>query len=449
MKKWQWTLLTAIYGLQIVLGFFIKYPPTEEQLKILLFFHAWGNLSLWILRIFSLCALWLIFKIWKRIVSNKIYAWSILTLSISPAIFNLWYLYPILLIKIFLIVWVFSLIKPFKKWWLILFLILGLIAFNRYILGEKAAIFNKFSLDEAQNEVMIRFTKEDSLKEKIDLPLWWRRISYNKFFFVYKGVVAEVLPYFDLETLYFQEVSPTEQKSMVMFYWPEILVLMVGIYFWSRQNTRQIRYLFLLSIFDYVFSEGALDRRLLLTMWPLSIVMATAWVEIIMLAKNKYILAKWSLGIVGGLMVLAFAFNFYDLKVREEYWFDNRPLAFQFWFENLEKLNFDNYKKIYISSIVGDGRRYCYFYIGKKCDDSKWIFNSFDLKTDKVENKTIYAGFAGEFVGSDFKNNINSDWKNEAEAKGLKFYGIKSLLNTIAYKYGNDIGVAVEKINEK
>lgn len=449
MKKWQMTLLIVIFGIQILLGLLIKYPPTEEQLKILLFFYGQGNLSLWLLRIFSLGGLFLTFKIWKKIASKDIYGWSLLTLSISPTIFNLWYLYPLLLLKIFLVIWVFSFIKLLKKWWLILLLVLGVVIFNRFILDNKAAIFSKFSLVETQNEVMSRFTKEDSLKEKIELPIWWRRISYNKYFFVYKQVVAEVLPYFDLESLYFQEVSPTEQKSMVMFYWPEILVLMAGIYFCSRQNNRQIGYLFLLSIFDHVFSEGAIDRRLLLTMWPLSIVMATAWVEMINLVKNKYILAKWSLGIVGGLLILAFVFNFYDLKVREEYWFDNRPLAYQFWYENLEKINLNNYQKIYVSSIVGDGKKYCYFYIGKNCADSKWIFNSFDLKKDEVETKTIYAGFAGEFVGSDFKNNINSDWKNEAELKGLNFIDVKSLLNTIAYKYGNDIGVAVEEINEK
>jgi len=449
MKKWQWTLLTAIYGVQVLLAFLIKYPPTNEQLKILLVFHGDGELSLSFLRIFSLGLLFLSFKFWKKIVNSQIYWWSVLTLSISPTLFNLWYLYPILLFKIFLIILVFSFIKLSKKWWLILFLILGLIIFNRFILGEKAAIFNKFSLNEAQNEVMIRFTKEDSLKEKIELPLWWRRISYNKYFFVYKGIVAEILPYFDLESLYFQEVSPMGQKSMVMFYWPEVLALIAGIYFCCKEKNRQIGYLFLISIFDYVFSEGTIDQRLLLTMWPLSIVMGRAWVEMIKLAKKKFILAKWSLGIIGGLLLLAFSFNFYDLKVREEYWFDNRPLAFQFWFKNLRNINLDNFQKIYISSIIGDGKKYCYFYFGKSCNDSKWIFDSFDLKTNKVENKTIYAGFAGEFIGSDFKNEISNDWKNEAEKNNLNFIGVKSLLNTIAYKYGNDIGIAIGGIDEK
>lgn len=446
MKKWQWTLLVIIFVIQVLVGILINYPPTSEQLKLLFWVTGQGNWALWILRILSLGFLFLTFEIWKKIIPENIYAWSLLILSISPSFFNLWYLYPLLLLKIFLTIWSIFWIKKNNKsfWWI--FLILGIIVFNRLALENKAAIFNKFSFKDAQNEVTARFVSEDSLKEKMKMPLWWRRISYNKYFFVYKQIVAEVLPYFDLESLYFQEVSPTEQKSMVMFYWPEILTLMVGIYFFgkNKKDGKVLVGLFLISLFDYVFSEGSIDRRLLLVMWPLSIVMATAWVEIIDLAKNKYVMAKWSFGIVGILLFLAFSFNFYDLKVREEYWFDNRPLAFQFWYENLNKVNLDNYQKIYVSSIIGDSQKYCRFYLGDKCNQEKWIFKSFDLEKDKIENKTIYAGFAGEFVGSKFKNDISNDWKNEAELKGLSFLEVKSLLNTIAYRYGNDIGVAIK-----
>lgn len=436
MKKWQMRLLIIIFGVQIILGLLIKYPPTVEQLNILLFFGGQGNFILWLLRVVSLGILFLTFRLWKGVVNQNVYAWSVLILSISPTIFNLWYLYPLLLLKIFLVILGFNLGKKFKSWAVVIFLIFGIIGFNRFGLNNKAAIFNKLSLSDAQIEVTARFTAEDSLKNKIEFPLWWRRISYNKYFFVYKQIVAEVLPYFDLESLFFQEVSPTEQKSMVMFYWPEILILVMGIYFCTKdkENNKLFSLLLFVSIFDYVFSEGAIDRRLLLTMWPLSIVMALTWV------KSK----KWILGVMGVLLFLGFIFNFYDLKVREEYWFDNRPLAFQFWFENLSKINLDNYQKIYVSSLVGDGKRYCYFYQGKKCDEMKWVFKSFDLEKEIIENKTIYAGFAGEFVGSKFKNDISNDWKKEGELKGLNFLSVKNLLNTIAYKYGNDIGVAIK-----
>jgi len=446
MKKWQWALLLVVYLTQIVVGISIEYPPTSEQLRILFLLNRGGQGSLWLLRILSLALLFLTFKVWKKIIPDKIYFSSCLILSISPSFFNLWYLYPLLLLKVFLVIYGFHFLQKYRKSFLVFFVILGVIIFNRFVLENKAAIFNKLSLKDAQNEVTARFTAEDSLREKIELPLWWRRISYNKYFFVYKEIVAEILPYFDLESLYFQEVSPTEQKSMVMFYWPEIFTLVAGIYFLTKnkENYKVLELLFSISIFDYVFSEGPIDKRLLLTMWPLAIIMAIAWVEMIKLSKNNYVLAKWSLGIVGGLLFLAFSFNFYDLKVREEYWFDNRPLAFQFWYENLDKIDLDNYQKIYVSSIIGDSKKYCYFYFGNKCNDGKWIFKSFNLKESNVENNTVYAGFAGEFVGPKFKNDINPNWEKEAELKGLNFVGVKSLLNTIAYQYGNDIGVAVK-----
>jgi len=123
--------------------------------------------------------------------------------------------------------------------------------------------------------------------------------------------------------------------------------------------------------------------------------------------------------------------------VRQQYWLDNRPIAYEFWYKQLQTLDIDKFDKVYITSIVGDSKPYCYFYLGKVCDDSKYIFESFDLTKSKYSN-SVYAGFAGEFVGSDYKNNINSSWY-----KNNSFYLISklSLRDTIANKFGNDLGV--------
>lgn len=203
--------------------------------------------------------------------------------------------------------------------------------------------------------------------------------------------------------------------------------------------------MFLVAITDFVFSEGASYRRLFLIMWPTSIIMAIAWEEMIILSKKKYILASWCLGVVGVLLISAFGFNFYDLKVREEYWFDNRPLVFQFWYKNLSKIDLNNYQKIYISSLVGDPKAYCNFYLGKVCEDKKWIFKNFNLAEDKINNKTIYAGFAGEFVGPKFKNDVSSDWQKQVELRGISFLAVRNLRDTIANQYGNEVAVAVKE----
>jgi len=452
MKGWILTvLITIAMVIQSILAIVINYPPTEEQLKILLFLDINGNFSLWLLRFLSLILLGLVLRVWQKAISEKIFKWSLVMLLISPTFFVLWYLFPLMLLKVFLVMSVIYLIigNKFNRYLLVLFLILGIVGYNRLILNNRAAVFNKLSFRDAQNEVTTRFVTEDSLKSKIELPLWWRRIAYNKIFFVYKQVTAEVLPFFDLETLFFQEVTPVGQKSIVMWYWPEMYVLIFGIYFWLKRKdkklNRNILLMFLVAITDFVFSEGASYRRLFLIMWPTSIIMAIAWEEMIILSKKKYILASWCLGVVGVLLISAFGFNFYDLKVREEYWFDNRPLVFQFWYKNLSKIDLNNYQKIYISSLVGDPKAYCNFYLGKVCEDKKWIFKNFNLAEDKINNKTIYAGFAGEFVGPKFKNDVSSDWQKQVELRGISFLAVRNLRDTIANQYGNEVAVAVKE----
>lgn len=450
MKEWILTALTAVVVIiQIIVAVLINYPPTEEQLRVLSLFGMRGFLSLWMLRMISAFILYFIFKVWSKVVSKNIFQWSLLMLLASPAIFGLWYLFPLLTLKALLIVsaWYFISKNSFKRWWLIIFLIVGIICFNRFALNNKAAFFNKLSFKEAQSEVTARFISEDSLESKIELPLWWRRVAYNKYFFVYKEELAEILPFFDLESLFFQEVTPTGQKSMVMWYWPEMYVFIFGIYFCLKKKNKELNkgilIMFLIAITDFVFSEGANYKRLLVAMWPISVLMAIAWDKMLVLSRQKYVLAKWSLGVVGLLLLMAFSFNFYDLKVREEYWFDNRPLAFQFWYQNLSKLDLNKYQYIYVSSLLGDSKSYCNFYLGNICNKNKWTFKNFNLAVDSVQGNTVYAGFAGEFVGPKFKNDIDNNWTNTLAAKKINLVGVRNLRDTIANQYGNEVAVGV------
>lgn len=452
MKDWILAAtVTVIVVIQSMVAVLVNYPPTEEQLRLLSWFSLNGYLSLWMLRLISLIVLFLIFKIWKELVDRKIYQWSLIVLLMSPAIFALWYLFPLYVLKILLVmIFLYFYQKISRGKTLLVGLIVAfVICFNRFVLLDKAAVFNKLSFKDAQNEVTSRFVSEDSLLDKIELPLWWRRVAYNKYFFVYKQVLAEVLPFFDLETLFFQEMPPTEQKSMVMWFWPEVYVLIFGIYFWTKKKERKANsvtfVLFFISLVDFVFSEGSSYLRMITTMWPLSIVIGIGFENLILLTKNKYGLAKFGFGLMVFLLILSFGFNFYDLNNRKEYWFDNRPLAFQFWFENIKKVGVKDFQKIYVSSLVGDSKKYCYFYFGQSCNDIKWIFKSFDLSKENPTNKTIYAGFAGEFVGPKFKNDISSDWKNTVELKNMYFVGVRNLRDTIANQYGNDVAIVVNE----
>lgn len=393
------------------------------------------DLSLNILRLLTGLILFLAIWYWLRMTLK----WSGILLFISPVFWVIGICYPLLAIKFGLVV--LLLLKLKNNLAISLVAAIGLVIFfNLAVLNNKPAIFNKLSFKDAQVEVNNRFVAEDSLKTKIVLPLWWRRVSNNKYFLTYKEVMGEVLPFFDLESLFFQEITPTGQKSIVMFFWPEIFILIIGIYFWNKNNnklkTSFLLGLMTLALIDFVFSEGSKFSRLYLAMLPLSLVLASG----ISGLMNQ----RWLIWVMTVVLIYAFGLNLVDLNIRMDYWLDNRPLAFQFWYTNLAKLDLKKYDKIQISSIVGESDRYCNYYLGNRCKDKKFVFESFDLRNQTKIDKGIYAGFAGEFVGSSFKNDVSRNWIEVAGGMGLRLVDKISLRDTIAYKFGNDIGLLIK-----
>ncbi|MFA7301126.1 MAG: hypothetical protein WC069_02365 [Candidatus Shapirobacteria bacterium] len=415
---------------------FFYYPISAEQVIILNYLHLSGNVSLWLLRIASFLVLFAALRLWFKLISHiadkQIAIVSIIAIGISPAIWVVGMVYPLVCIKLLLFTLGMYFVSMKKYWWLVA---LVLVLFNINIIGNNPAIFNKLSIKDAQIEVTHRISTEDSLKNDLKVSLWWRRVSYNKYFFTYKQVLAETLPFFDFESIFFQEINPLAQKSVVIFYWPEMFLLVFSFYFLVKNKNNSLSNLlfvgFLTAGVSYVFSEGAVYLRLILVMFPISLLLGMGYVKL-----PKFVNILLTLFVVFG------AYNaINDLNVRSDYWLDNRPLAFEFWYREIDKLDLTKYNKIQVSSLVGDAKQYCYFYLGKICDDKKFEFNSFDLSL-KSEKSTLYAGFAGEFVGSRFKNDIDSGWDKNAL---IDIVAKKSLRDTIAYKYGNDLGVGYEK----
>jgi len=456
MKKFQTIgLAWLIIVIGILAALKINFPPNLEQLRILNTFRLNGYMYLWILRMVTLVILYSSLLIWRKIVEKidiSILWWSVFIIFTTPVFFVLSMLHPIVSVKLLVSTIILHLGQryfPKNLWLTCLSMAIFMIGFNILVLGNKPAIFNQFSIKDAQAEVTARITNEDSLITKISLPLWWRRIAYNKYFFVYKNVVGEFLPFFDLESIFFQEIHPLEQKSIVMFYWVEMYLLIFGIYYLVKKNNKSVNKfvfsLILVSWIDFVFSEGSAYLRLIYVIFPVSIVMATGIERLRILMKDKYVLAKITFPLVILVLTYGILINYFDLTVRSQKWFDNRPLVFQFWFSNLEKVNINNVNRIQISSLVGDSKAYCYFYIGKICDQDKFVFKSFDLSSETAIANSVYAGFAGEFVGPKFKNDIDPNWENETKKKDFEFIGVESLYDTVAYKYGNDIGLAIKK----
>lgn len=428
------------------------YPPTEDQLRIMNPYYGFldGNVQIWVIRFFSLAllvvGLWVWFSLIKKLVSKKIALISVVIIACSPTFLILWLLHPLDCLKIlFVLAIAYFFLNKFSNksiWIVIVFSTLYLLFFSLLASKERASFFHKLGLADGQSETMSRFGAEDSLMDPLRLNLQLKRVVYNKYFLAYKEIVNEFIPFFDLETVFFQEVHPMEQKSVVIFYWPEIFLFLIGIYFLAKSGNNNLTKItllfFLIAFFNFIFSSDQIYRRFELILFPVSILISLP----IGMVFSKKIFLLGNVLISGLVLFLIYGFmtNMVDINKRPDFWLDNRPLYFDFVYSSLKSRDLNNYEKIRVSSIVGNSELYCRYYF-KKCSKDKFDFTSFDLTQEKITKNTVYAGFVGEFIGSDFKNNINKDWKGLIAGKGVNIFETKQIRDTIAYKYGNDVVV--------
>jgi hypothetical protein len=426
----------------------LAYPPTEDQLKIIgVFFN-----NLWVLRFFSLVFLFLALFFWYKLlakwVNKSISLISCLIIFLSPAFYVLWLSYPLDCLKIFLLLILIYLLSKIKINFYKLVLVLGtlyIIFFSFLTTTERSSFVHKIGLKDATKEVQERFAAEDSVINPVKVPLNVKRIVYNKYFVEYKQLINEVIPFFDMESIFFQEIHPLEQKSVVIFVWPQIFLLVGGVYFLVKYKNNKINLLVVtmlfLSLISFLFDPNAIFRKFSLILLPLSLVMSIAVFNIF---KTKILFGK-----IFGFIIIFFSLygisaNHFDLNKRPDYWLDNRPYFYEFVFESIKKRDLNDFKKVYITTLVGNTERYCKFYL-ETCNSDKFIFNSFELEGVRPEKKSIYAGFAGEFVGSDFKNNINNDWLTLINDKGFTGIETKEIRDTIAYKFGSNMVIGEAK----
>jgi len=100
------------------------------------------------------------------------------------------------------------------------------------------------------------------------------------------------------------------------------------------------------------------------------------------------------------------------------------------------------YIPIYVTTLVGNAKGYCELYIGK-CDNFE--FRSFELKNIIPTENAIYAGFVGEFIGSEYGNKFDDSWKSLIQSKGLTVINDSEIRDTVASQYGNLIMVTIKK----
>lgn len=445
--------LLIIILVQIWLGLKINHPPTEQQIKIILPLLSYlpSSLLLWSLRFISLVLLIASLAQFRNLIvdvfDTYIAQLSVFLVAISPSFFAVWYLHPLYSISVFLVLFLVTRKGLQLKYIVVLVFPLLLLVNNGKDL-KKSPLFDNINLEKAQSEVMTRFYNEDSLKQKINFPLWFRRLGYNKLFFVYKNTIKESLNFFDLETVFFQEIHPLHTKSFVIFYWAEFILFVLGLYCLINSKERKekpvIITLTIAAFINFISAHKDPYQRFFFILFPVALIIALGIQKVTRIKKSKQFLISISTIIF---LVLGYStwINYYDLFNRQSFWFNNRELAYDFIYKQLSKLNLDQHPKINITSLIGNPKLYCQFYL-ENCADTKYNFDSFNLATtEKEENKQVYAGFIGEFIGSEIKNEFGSNWEDKIEQKNLKIYNSLQLRDSIAYKYGNSIVVAIQE----
>jgi len=196
----------------------------------------------------------------------------------------------------------------------------------------------------------------------------------------------------------------------------------------------------LLSLFGFVFRSGQVFLRFSFILLPISLIIAIGINKLFILIRSGWNFAK-IVTFVGCLFLMYGVFkNDFDFWNRSQVWLDNRPIAYDFFYKTIKKIDDNDYDTAYVTSIFGDSQKYCFYYLGDKCN--KFIFSSFDLvNKESIEKKTIYAGMSGEFLGPDVKNDVSNDFGTV----GVEILAKKEIRDNIAYKYGNYLLIGLSK----
>jgi hypothetical protein len=419
--------------LELVWQTTIKYPPTLEQLHL----GVYNPTSLWLVRMGSLALLLAATFFVFRLISKKgrLYFW-IFVLA-SPAFSFIWMCHPLDSLKIFIISASFYLISRFQKIRIATALTCAiLLLLNLAIFKENPKILETLSFKRSQEEVTLRFNIEDNLKPHIQIPILVRRIGYNKYFLILKNSVNESLSFFDFETIFFQEVHPMGQKAFVIFFWPEMYLLCLGTWFIlikRRPIKTVVLPLLFLSFIYFITSNTSIERRLFLTLYPLSILLAECVSTVFVINSAKWVK-------IGTTLLLLLSFygwitNYYDRFVRPDYWLDNRPIAYNSFLSFLKNSN-EKYNQIVVPETLYATKDYCRYYL-KDCEIFR--IENFDLSKQIADKDMLYVGFIGNFVGPNRENSFPSDLNSELGRTGLEILQKTHILNNIASGYGQEL----------
>jgi hypothetical protein len=411
---------------------FINYPPTVEQLGLGISSPA----SLWALRLLSLIFLISTTFFFSSGLPAKVKRYYWILVFACPAFSLIWMAYPVEALALFIISAVFYLLSRKNKNYLAATAVsaIVIVVLNLGVFKQNPNILNILSLKGPQEEVNFRFQVEDNLNPNIGIPRLLKRAVYNKFFFALREVSSESLTFFDFETLFFQEVHPLGQKAFVVFFWPEILIFCLGLRLAVKKliSAKKLVPLLVLSFAYFITSGISNERRLILTLFPLSILIAES-IHFCLGSRSKKI--KVGIILLIALTLYGWATNYFDRYIRPSYWLDNRPMAYTF---ILSYLKGDNrkYDQIVVSNTLYALKDYCRYYL-KRCPD--FVYEDFNLLRQPVMKNTLYIGFVGNFLGPNTENSFPANPDSEINKKGLEILQETHIVNNIANGFGQDL----------
>lgn len=433
--KLFYTSFILIWLIQLISGLVLGYPPSEGQVGLGIDVNIVRAIS-WLILGFGICYFFnALVSGWNKFGLRA----AMLMVVISPSIKALWLIDPGTSVYLGLLLVGLAIYFKCKNILALMVVVATILIFNLWQYGNNSSIFRVVNKELASTEVISHFLSEDSLSEKINFPLFFRRLGYNKYFFVVKNLAKEGLSFINFESWFFQEFHPSDTKSFVIFFWPSVLPFFIGLWFLAdRIEKRKQNFVLILTglaLLNYFFNNGPVYLRQILALLPLTLVVGEGF-EVI----RKW---KWLMGLIIFLLIYGFQAGVYDWKNQMEYWFDNRPLAYEYIYKTIQTLNIGD-RDVEVTGLIGDSKIYCRYYLGKICDSNKFKFESFDLREGHQTNK-YYIGFMGEFLGSDFNNNFDSNWREKINDKGLKIVSEMKVKNTIAYRYGDYLLVAIDE----
>ena len=174
----------------------------------------------------------------------------------------------------------------------------------------------------------------------------------------------------------------------------------------------------ILTFFSYLFSDLSPEHYLAPTIIPIAAVLTYTLSFLYTRFKPLAIL-------VGLIILYSFYNNLSDRLSRPEYWLDNRPIVYQFWFNYLHNNSSLLSEKIVISNVFGPTDKYCRYFL-KDCRQIQ--FRNFDLSQEKPANNTLYLGFNGNFFGKQFKNNFSKTVESDLLFQGFTILESKVFL---------------------